>query len=153
MHKLLTNYDAVVIEGAGSPAEVNLNDRELVNMRVAEIADAPVLLVGDIDRGGVFASLVGTLQLLQEKDRKRVAGVVINKFRGDLTLLEPGLQWFEEYTGIPVVGVVPYIPDLEIDGEDSSSSISTPEAQILREIWMSQLLHTQDCLILRILIL
>ncbi|MGX1193780.1 cobyric acid synthase [Metabacillus sp. SLBN-84] len=119
LHKLLTNYDAVVIEGAGSPAEVNLNNRELVNMRVAEIADAPVLLVGDIDRGGVFASLVGTLQLLQEKDRKRVAGVVINKFRGDLTLLEPGLQWFEEYTGIPVVGVVPYIPDLEIDGEDS----------------------------------
>ncbi|MGP1907657.1 cobyric acid synthase [Metabacillus sp. JX24] len=119
LHKLLTNYDAVVIEGAGSPAEVNLNDRELVNMRVAEIADAPVLLVGDIDRGGVFASLVGTLQLLQEKDRKRVAGVVINKFRGDFALLEPGLQWFEEYTGIPVVGVIPFISDLEIDGEDS----------------------------------
>lgn len=119
LQKLITNYDAVVIEGAGSPAEVNLNDRELVNMRVAEIADAPVLLVGDIDRGGVFASLVGTLQLLGEKDRKRVAGVVINKFRGDLALLEPGLQWFEEYTGIPVVGVVPFISDLEIDGEDS----------------------------------
>lgn len=119
LHNLISKYDAVVIEGAGSPAEVNLNDRELVNMRVAEIADAPVLLVGDIDRGGVFASLVGTLQLLAEKDRKRVAGVVINKFRGDLDLLKPGLQWFEEYTGIPVVGVLPFIPDLEIDGEDS----------------------------------
>ncbi|MGD6794767.1 cobyric acid synthase [Metabacillus indicus] len=119
LHNLTSNYDAVVIEGAGSPAEVNLNARELVNMRVAEIADAPVLLVGDIDRGGVFASLVGTLELLAEKDRKRVAGVIINKFRGDLALLKPGLQWFEEYTGIPVVGVLPFIPDLEIDGEDS----------------------------------
>lgn len=116
---LASHYDCVVIEGAGSPAEVNLNDREIVNMRVAQIADAPVILVGDIDRGGVFASLVGTLQLLEEADQKRVVGVIINKFRGDLTLLQPGLDWFERYTGIPVLGVVPYVENLEIDGEDS----------------------------------
>jgi adenosylcobyric acid synthase len=108
-----------VIEGAGSPAEVNLNDRELVNMRVAQIANAPVILVGDIEKGGVFASLVGTLQLLESEDRKRVIGVIINKFRGDVTLLQPGLTWFEEYTGVPILGVVPYIDNLLIEAEDS----------------------------------
>lgn len=112
-------YDTIVIEGAGSPAEINLNDRELVNMRVARLVDAPVILVGDIDRGGVFASLVGTLKLLPKEDRARVKGVVINKFRGDIALLQSGLDWFEEYTGVPVLGVIPFIPDLEIDGEDS----------------------------------
>lgn len=117
--KLSDKYEVIVIEGAGSPAEVNLNDRELVNMRVAAIAEAPVILIGDIDKGGVFASLVGTLQLISECDRKRIIGVIINKFRGDLSLLQPGLDWFEEYTGLPVLGVVPFLPDLEIDGEDS----------------------------------
>ncbi|MFC4322238.1 cobyric acid synthase [Litchfieldia salsa] len=112
-------YERIVIEGAGSPAEINLNDRELVNMRVAQIADAPVILVGDIEKGGVFASLVGTLQLLEPEDRKRVIGVIINKFRGDVTLLEPGLTWFEDYTGVPVLGVVPYINNLLIEAEDS----------------------------------
>lgn len=116
---LSKEFEVIVIEGAGSPAEINLNDRELVNMRVAALAEAPVILIGDIDKGGVFASLVGTLQLLSEKDRKRVVGVVINKFRGDLSLLQPGLDWFEEYTGLPVLGVIPYLADLEIDGEDS----------------------------------
>ncbi|WP_280770274.1 cobyric acid synthase [Salipaludibacillus daqingensis] len=116
---LAENYERIVIEGAGSPAEVNLNDRELVNMRVANIANAPVILVGDIDKGGVFASLVGTLQLLEREDRKRVIGVVINKFRGDVKLLEPGLDWFEEYTGLPVLGVVPHIDHLNIEAEDS----------------------------------
>ncbi|CUA79335.1 cobyric acid synthase [Anoxybacillus suryakundensis] len=115
---LMQQYDRLVIEGAGSPAEVNLNDRELVNMRVARMANAPVVLVGDIERGGVFASLVGTLQLLEEKDRKRVIGVIINKFRGDASLLQPGLRWFEQYTGVPVLGVVPYVP-MRIDAEDS----------------------------------
>ncbi|WP_019241984.1 MULTISPECIES: cobyric acid synthase [Bacillus] len=119
--KLADEYDCIVIEGAGSPAEINLNDRELVNMRLARLVDSPVILVGDIDRGGVFASLVGTLQLLSEEDRKRVKGVIINKFRGDVTLLQPGLDWFEEYTSVPVLGVIPYIPNLEIDGEDSLS--------------------------------
>ncbi|MBW7650646.1 cobyric acid synthase [Anoxybacillus sp. ST4] len=115
---LMKQYDRLVIEGAGSPAEVNLNDRELVNMRVARMANAPVVLIGDIERGGVFASLVGTLQLLDECDRKRVIGVIINKFRGDLSLLQPGLRWFEQYTGVPVLGVVPYM-HLHIDAEDS----------------------------------
>ncbi|MFD2444919.1 cobyric acid synthase [Bacillus sp. CGMCC 1.16607] len=119
--ELASSYERIVIEGAGSPAEVNLNDRELVNMSVARMADAPVLLVGDIDKGGVFASLVGTLQLLSEEDRNRVIGVVINKFRGDLSLLEPGLSWFEEYTGKPILGVIPFLEDLQIDAEDSLS--------------------------------
>ncbi|ACJ34529.1 cobyric acid synthase [Anoxybacillus flavithermus] len=118
LHVLMNEYDRLVIEGAGSPAEVNLNDRELVNMRVARMANAPVVLVGDIERGGVFASLVGTLQLLEEQDRKRVIGVIINKFRGDLSLLEPGLRWFEQYTGVKVLGVVPYM-HVRIDAEDS----------------------------------
>jgi adenosylcobyric acid synthase len=116
---LMNEYERIVIEGAGSPAEINLNDRELVNMRVARMANAPVILIGDIERGGVFASLVGTLQLLEEEDRKRVIGVIINKFRGDLSLLKPGLDWFEQYTGVPVLGVVPYLPNLNIDMEDS----------------------------------
>ncbi|GED68374.1 cobyric acid synthase CobQ [Brevibacillus reuszeri] len=117
--RLAASYERIVIEGAGSPAEVNLNDRELVNMRVARLTNAPVILVADIERGGVFASLVGTLQLLEPQDRDRVIGVIINRFRGDLTLLQPGLDWFEEYTGKPVLGVVPFIPDLWIDAEDS----------------------------------
>ncbi|MGD8189563.1 cobyric acid synthase [Brevibacillus ginsengisoli] len=117
--RLASTYEIVVIEGAGSPAEINLNDRELVNMRVARLTDAPVILIADIERGGVFASLVGTLQLFDESDRKRVIGVVINRFRGDLSLLIPGLEWFESYTGVPVLGVIPFLPDLWIDAEDS----------------------------------
>ncbi|KKI90312.1 cobalamin biosynthesis protein CobQ [Bacillus sp. SA1-12] len=118
---LSSSFERIVIEGAGSPAEVNLNDRELVNMSIAKMADAPVVLVGDIDKGGVFASLVGTLQLLSQEERDRIIGVIINKFRGDLSLLEPGLAWFEEYTGKPVLGVIPFINDLVIEAEDSLS--------------------------------
>ncbi|GGK23426.1 cobyric acid synthase [Caldalkalibacillus thermarum] len=117
--RLARQYERIVIEGAGSPAEINLNDRELVNMRVARMADAPVILVADIERGGVFANLVGTLQLLEPEDRERVIGVIINKFRGDLSLLKPGLDWFEGYTGKPVLGVLPYIHGLWIEAEDS----------------------------------
>lgn len=117
--RLSGTYERIVIEGAGSPAEINLNDRELVNMRVARMANAPVILVADIERGGVFASLVGTLQLLAPQDRERVIGVIINRFRGDLGLLAPGLDWFEEYTGKPVLGVIPFLPELMIDAEDS----------------------------------
>jgi adenosylcobyric acid synthase len=119
--RLRQAYDVVVIEGAGSPAEVNLRDRDLVNMHVAQVADAPVLLAGDIDRGGVFAALVGTMELLEPADRRRVAAFVINKFRGDVQLLRPGLEFLEQRTGVPVLGVVPFIPRLRLPDEDSAS--------------------------------
>lgn len=116
------NYDLIVIEGAGSPAEVNLNHREIVNMRIAQEADVDVILITDIDRGGCFASLVGTLELVFEH-RHRIKGVIINKFRGDIRLLEDGLKWFEEYTGVKVVGVIPYMKDIYIETEDAQSQL------------------------------
>ncbi len=117
---LAAQYEVVVIEGAGSPAEINLREHDFVNMGMAAIADAPVLLVGDIDRGGVFASLYGTVMLLPEEERRRVKGFVVNKFRGDEAILRPGLRQLEDLTGIPVVGVVPWL-DLDLDDEDSVS--------------------------------
>ena len=110
--------DLIVIEGAGSPAEINLNKDDFVNMGMAEIANSPVILVADIDRGGVFASIYGTLKLLSEHDQKRVKGIIINKFRGDISLLDEGLKMIEELVNVPVIGVVPYIT-LDIDSEDS----------------------------------
>ena len=117
-NELAEENDIIVIEGAGSPAEINLRENDIVNMGMAEAAGAPVLLAGDIDRGGVFAQLYGTVKLLTEDEQKRIAGLIVNKFRGDIDILAPGLKMVEEKTGIPVLGVIPYIR-VDIDDEDS----------------------------------
>jgi len=116
--ELAVQNEIIVIEGAGSPAEINLRGKDIVNMGMAEIADAPVILVGDIDKGGVFASLVGTMVLFNEEERKRVKGVIINKFRGDAEILKPGLKMLEEIINVPVLGVLPYTK-FNLDDEDS----------------------------------
>ncbi|MEW5975431.1 MAG: cobyric acid synthase [Acidobacteriota bacterium] len=117
-HKLAGQYDLILLEGAGSPAEINLKDHDIVNLRMAEAAGATCLLVGDIDRGGVFASLLGTLQLLESAERERIAGFVINKFRGDVSLLEPGVRTIEQRISKPCLGVVPFLHNLALDEED-----------------------------------
>ena len=119
LESLLAQYDVVVIEGAGSPVEINLKQHDLVNMRTAELADAAVLLIGDIDKGGVFAQLVGTWELLDVSERRRVRGLIINKFRGDLDILSPGLEFLERRLERPVLGVVPYLPRLRVAEEDT----------------------------------
>ncbi|MDD5241090.1 MAG: cobyric acid synthase [Sulfuricella sp.] len=116
--RLAAGYEVVVVEGAGSPAEINLRDNDIANMGFAEAVDCPVLLVADIDRGGVFAHLVGTLELLSASEQARVIGFVINRFRGDIALLQPGLDWLEQRTGKPVIGVLPYLHDLHLEAED-----------------------------------
>lgn len=130
---LVADHDVVVIEGAGSPAEINLRENDLVNMGMAEMADSPVLLVGDIDKGGVFASLYGTVMLLTPEERKRVKGFIINKFRGDVEILKPGLVMLEEMTGIPVLGVVPY-SILKIEDEDSLAERFKRERDLSQKI-------------------
>lgn len=119
--RLASRYEVVVTEGAGSPAEINLREGDIANMGFAEAVDCPVILVADIDRGGVFAHLVGTLALLETSERARVMGLVINRFRGQLSLLQPGLSWLEQHTGKPVLGVLPYLAGLALDAEDAIS--------------------------------
>ena len=114
------NFDAVIIEGAGSPAEINLNAWEIVNMRIAREADVPVILTADVDRGGALASVVGTLELLG-KDRERVKGIIYNMFRGDIGLFRDAVTWTEEYTGVRVLGVLPFLEDVYLPPEDSLS--------------------------------
>ncbi|ARU32706.1 cobyric acid synthase CobQ [Sulfuriferula sp. AH1] len=117
--RLNAQYQAVIVEGAGSPAEINLREGDIANMGFAEAVDCPVILIADIDRGGVFAHLVGTLALLSASEQARVKGFVINRFRGDLSLLQPGLDWLEAKTGKPIFGVLPYLPGLNLEAEDA----------------------------------
>jgi adenosylcobyric acid synthase len=117
--RLARSYDAVIVEGAGSAAEVNLRDKDLVNWPIAEMADASVLLVADIDRGGVFAQTIGTLDLLEREERRRIAGIIVNKFRGDGRLFADGVAFIEDRTGVPVLGVIPFVRTLRLDQEDS----------------------------------
>jgi adenosylcobyric acid synthase len=126
---LAAEYEIVLLEGAGSPAEINLKARDIVNMRMAQVAGAACLLVGDIDRGGVFASLLGTVELLEPEERALLRGFVINKFRGDLRLLEPGIETMSRRIGLPCAGVVPFLPDLGLDEEDSVSLAEHPSAR------------------------
>ena len=145
--QLQARYDVVICEGAGSPAEINLRHADLVNMGLARQAGLPVLLVGDIDRGGVFASLLGTVAALSAEDQAHLAGYVINKFRGDLSVLEPGLKMIDELTGRPVLGVLPFAEDLHLDAEDSlaierprpdrEGATGTLDVAVVRLRWMS----------------
>ena len=132
-HRLQQQYEAIIVEGAGSPAEVNLRDRDIANMGFAEAVDCPVILVADIDRGGVFAHFIGTLACLSESEQQRIVGFVINRFRGDIRLLEPGLGWLQQKTGKPVLAVLPYLHGLQLDAEDAiqSSQRSTGKFRII----------------------
>jgi adenosylcobyric acid synthase len=124
--RLSAQYDCLIVEGAGSPAEINLREGDIANMGFAEAVDIPVILIADIDRGGVFAHIVGTLALLSESEQARVKGFVINRFRGDITLLQPGLDWLEKETGKPVLGVLPYLHGLHIEAEDAVPHTPSP---------------------------
>jgi adenosylcobyric acid synthase len=134
--RLRHQYDYIVVEGAGSPAEINLRENDIANMGFAESVDCPVILVADIDRGGVFAHLVGTLQLLSDSEQARVIGFVINKFRGDISLLQPGLEWLEKHTGKPVLGVLPYLHGLYLDAEDAitTAQVLSADEQVIRVV-------------------
>jgi adenosylcobyric acid synthase len=122
--RLRAQYETIIVEGAGSPAEINLRSRDIANMGFAEAVDCPVVLVADIDRGGVFAHIVGTLACLSDSERARILGFVINRFRGDIKLLEPGLEWLEQQTGKPVLAVLPYLHGLYLDAEDAVQAVT-----------------------------
>ena len=127
--RLGQRFDVRIVEGAGSPAEINLRDRDIANMGFAEAVDCPVIIIADIDRGGVFAHLVGTLELLSPSEQARVKGFVINRFRGDIKLLESGLEWLEARTGKPVLGVIPYLHGLQLEAEDGITEIDNRASQ------------------------
>jgi adenosylcobyric acid synthase len=134
-HQRLSDaYSVVMVEGAGSPAEINLRAGDIANMGFAEAVDCPVLLVADINRGGVFAHLVGTLELLSPSEQARVQGFIINRFRGDIALLQPGLDWLEQRTGKPVVGVLPYVMDLHLEAEDGLDQRQTDKAERVLDV-------------------
>jgi adenosylcobyric acid synthase len=132
--RLSQQYELILVEGAGSPAEINLRDRDIANMGFAEAVDCPVIIVADIDRGGVFAHLVGTLALLSESEQARVVGFVINRFRGDISLLQSGLDWLEQTTGKPVLGVIPYLHDLQLDAEDAINASQLGDTPTIRVV-------------------
>ncbi len=119
--RLCNQYDLIIVEGAGSPAEINLRDRDIANMGFAEAVDCPVILIADIDRGGVFAHLTGTINLLSQTEQDRIIGMVINRFRGDISLLQPGIDWLEDHSKKPVFGTLPYLHGLHLESEDSVS--------------------------------
>ena len=130
--RLAANYEIIVLEGAGSPAEINLKDHDIVNMRMAEVANASCVLIGDIDRGGVFASLLGTLELLDEQERKRIRGYLINKFRGDIELLKPGIEMLRDRLTTPCIGVIPYLRDVGLDEEDG---VAVEDRRTAARVW------------------
>lgn len=145
--RLKEQYQVVVVEGAGSPAEINLRANDIANMGFAEKADCPVIIIADIDKGGVFAHLVGTLDLLSETEQQRVIGFIINKFRGDIALLQPGLDWLEERTGKSVIGVIPYLPGLHLDAEDAIAAeqildIEMPQLRVVVPVFTRISNHT-----------
>ncbi len=144
LEELRRGYDLVIAEGAGSPAEINLRDRDIVNMEVALHADAPVLLVGDIERGGVFAALAGTLLLLPEEERRLVRGIVINKFRGDVSLVDPGPAMLEARTGVPTLGVVPWLRGLALPEEDALPTEAVAAADPVLDILVVAVPHLSN---------
>ncbi|BDM65702.1 cobyric acid synthase [Shewanella sp. NFH-SH190041] len=140
-HRLRQEFELIFAEGAGSPAEINLREGDIANMGFAEAVDCPVILVADIDKGGVFAQLVGTLALLSDSERERVKGLVINKFRGDIDLLLPGIKWLEQHTGKPVLGVLPYLDNLHLDAEDALVADQPPATAATPALKVQVLAH------------
>lgn len=144
LDRLCEEFEMVVMEGAGSPAEINIKERDLANMNVAKLKQTPVLLVADVDRGGALASVVGTIELLPPEEKKLVAGIIFNKFRGDRELLEPGIETVEEETGIPVLGVIPYFQGFRIPAEDSVALTDLQDEEIEVEIAVIKLPHISN---------